>query len=106
MFGLSRRSIVGTSDRASRGRPPRRARLVALLLAAAGVFAAPAPSSADPVLCATIYYNLLGGPREDLVDDCWVPSPWTPQAGVGHDCGSVVWALKVCYEIDVSFPMP
>ncbi|HEX9775967.1 MAG TPA: hypothetical protein VGB83_10365 [Actinomycetota bacterium] len=65
------------------------------------------PSAADPVLCVTVYYHAFGGPREDVVDDCWVSSPWEPIVGTGpDDCYEAHPFLEVCEGTSVAIPMP
>lgn len=97
---------------ATRGRnetrmlPRRKRPLRSLALMAAMVAGFWAPASAQPVLCATVTYQILGGPQQPVVDDCWISSNWDPQGGLGPDCDGPNDILDVCYEVSISHPMP
>lgn len=100
MTSGSRRLIADEARRSRR----RRLRMAAVVIAmvAAGV----APASSAPVLCAKVTYGVLGGQQQTLVDDCWVSSPWSPQGGAGPHCDGPNGILDVCYEVNISHPMP
>ncbi len=63
-------------------------------------------SQADPVVCATLKYQLLGSPMQTAVDNCWVPSPWNTQAGHGPRCDGDPASLRLCTGASVAVPMP
>lgn len=70
------------------------------------------PAGADPVVCATVYYRLMGGSRQDVVNNCYVPSTYSPQAGDGG-CDITYYngngpspTLQICSSYAVSHPMP
>ncbi|HEX9775067.1 MAG TPA: hypothetical protein VGB83_05765 [Actinomycetota bacterium] len=62
-------------------------------------------ASADPLVCASLSYRVLGGTEHHILeDDCYVPTPWTGNAWLGPTCGGVNPFAKICYTVTVTVP--
>ena len=90
-------------------RAKRKKLMTGLLVATALTATAPVASHADPVACVTLYYTINGSARNYIVNDCFVPSPWSAKAGDGPGCTSYVGnpaTVYVCHDVSLSFPVP
>lgn len=70
-----------------------------------------APAGAEPVICLTISYRLLGGPTQYVVNgQCFVPSSW-PREETWGGCTTVNSdaaqpTVEVCRHIALAHPTP
>lgn len=93
-----------TSPRRARSRRIGRLFIAALLLGGS-MMGAPVRAGANPLVCVTVYYTILGGPRNYVADDeCFVPTGWGELAGEGPDCGPLPTVVAVCYEVSFAGP--
>ncbi len=102
------RQLDGTilrGEEASRSSSP--FRLLLVMCATVGSLAwSHAPAAADPVLCATVSYELFGGPKNYVVDNCWIPSGWETQMGTGPDQCMHEVVVRICEGTSVALPLP
>lgn len=78
-------------------------RLVVSVALLVGVAGSALPARANPLVCATVYYRLFGGPKEYVLNNqCYVPTSW-PTLMSKHEC-NLVWPVEVCYTVTVSSP--
>lgn len=83
--------------------------IVAPLLLAVALLAAPAPSSAGNLVCLTVSYRVLGGQKEYVFDnDCYVSGPfalvsWEDECHT-HNTEMGQPTLQVCYAYTISAP--
>lgn len=62
-------------------------------------------AGADPLVCATVYYRVMGGSRQYVLNhQCYVSTPWPSVSGAGPDCTSVDSGTQVCWGVELSLP--
>lgn len=97
----SRLRHVGRSTSALTAR-----RMLGVLLVAAIGGLTGGSASADPVVCATLSYRLLGGTRQYVLNNqCYVPSSWSPEE-TSQQCVLDPALLQVCWRVVLSHPAP
>lgn len=86
-------------------RMSRVARLFLVGCVAAGSVWSMPTAGADPLVCVTVYYRVLGGPKQYVFNnECYIPTPWPTVAGAGISCTTADGILQVCRQ--ASFAMP
>lgn len=89
----------------SHGRKSRRARLFFVGCIAAIGWGAVSSAGADPLVCATLYYRVFGGPKQYVLNnECYVSTPWPTVIGSGLRCTSVDSIVEVCREVKIAMP--
>lgn len=94
----------GDSTAPRRRATKRRLSRWALPLAVTAALGSGLPAHADPVACLTVSYRLFGGSEHDVVDDCWVASPWTPIADEDDSSGNPA-LLEISYFYSIALPV-
>lgn len=89
-----------------RARRRRAQRLLMALAIAAGLFGSSAGAAQQHTVCATLSYEVMGGPKQYVLNnECYVPTTAIWSVGEGQ-CALDPSIVRVCFDVRVRITPP